>query len=63
MKVYKQNLEREIANSRWAEYSAGGWKQSPADQAEEVIILKPTAKVKAAVEQANDETITTQGEE
>lgn len=65
MKVYKQGLERDIQESRWAEYSKAGWTKeagSSVVEAKEVINLKPAAKVKASAEQANDETITSQGE-
>jgi hypothetical protein len=67
MKVYKQDLERDIKAAQWEQYSTAGWTQKAesivaVEKANEVINLKPAAKVKAAVEQANDDTITTQGE-
>jgi hypothetical protein len=61
MKVYKDNLERDIAESRLQEYMDAGWKQTATVQVEERIVLKPPAKVKAAVT-AEDNTIETQGE-
>jgi hypothetical protein len=62
MKVYKDNIIREIRVSEIEKYLAGGWKQSPEDLAEETIALKPPARVKAAVKTAEDDAIISKGE-
>lgn len=66
MKIYKQGIERDINTAQYEQYSAAGWTQkavstAAVEQADEVINLKPAAKVKAAVDQANGTTIN-QGE-
>ena len=63
MILEKDGLVRDIKDARVQEYIAAGWHQvRPAVvQAEEVINLKPPARVKAAVKSADDDAIN-QGE-
>jgi hypothetical protein len=56
MKIYKQNISRDIKDSRWPEYEAAGWSASQEQAGEEIIRLKPPVKPKAtetALEEAN----------
>lgn len=62
MKVYKPNLVRDIDPSKLQEYLAAGWSQSTQEQAEDVINLKPPARVKSAVKDDEDNTIEIKGE-
>jgi hypothetical protein len=62
MKVYKADLERDINPSRLQEYLSAGWKQSAQEQAEDVINLKPPARVKSAVKDDDDKSIEIKGE-
>jgi hypothetical protein len=62
MKIYKNNIIREIQDSDLEKYLAADWKQSQAELAEEIIDLKPPARVKAAVKTAEDNAITSKGE-
>lgn len=57
MKVYKQNIIRDIKPSRWPEYEAAGWSASQEQAGEEIIRLKPPVKPKAtetALDEANN---------
>jgi hypothetical protein len=47
MKVYKQNISRDILPSRWPEYEAAGWSASQEQAGEEIIRLKPPVNPKA----------------
>ena len=64
MILEKDGLVRDIKDARAQEYIAAGWHRvNPAVvQAEEVINLKPPARVKAAAKKADDDGIT-QGDE
>lgn len=56
MKVYKQNISRDISDHRWPEYEAAGWTATQEQAGEEQIRLKPPVKPKAtetALEEAN----------
>jgi hypothetical protein len=60
--VYRNNMVRQVKESRLEEYLAAGWSTQPQDLAEEIITLKPTAKVRAAVKPAEDSAIDDKGE-
>ena len=63
MKVTKDNLSRDISDSRWPEYEAAGWKSAANEQAgEEIIRLKPPVKTKAT-EIALDSATNLEGDE
>lgn len=62
MKVYKQNIAREINPSRLKEYLTAGWTSTPDVKAEEVIKLKPPVKSKGTGKEPLDNAINT-GEE
>ena len=63
MKVYKDNLVREIQDNLLEEYITAGWTQQIQQETagEEVIRLKPTVKAKNTAKILDD--ITTQGDE
>lgn len=61
-KVYKNSIERLVKPSQLQEYLQAGWKQSPEIQAEDVINLKPPARVKSAVKHDEDDSIENKGE-
>ena len=58
MRVYKENLFREIERSRLQEYLDSGWSQD--EKAEDVITLKPATKAKAVKQEPGNDI--TQGE-
>lgn len=64
IKVTKQGEVREVKTSRLEEYLNSGWQQSSSIVGEEVIRLKPPAKVKAAanIEIADDNANIFEGE-
>lgn len=64
VKVSKQGEVREVKKSRLQEYLDAGWQQSTPIEGEEVIRLKPPAKVKAAanIEIADDNANIFEGE-
>lgn len=58
MILYKDGLVRDIKDARADEYIAAGWvPRTVVVQAEEVINLKPPARVKAAAKKADDNAI------
>lgn len=68
MILYKNGLIRDVKESRIEEYIAAGWSKAQVNEppavveADEVINLKPPARVKAAAKKADDDAIE-QGEE
>jgi len=52
--VTKDGYTRAIKPTKLQEYLDAGWQQSGSEQAEGVTILKPPARVKAAVKDAED---------
>lgn len=62
IQVYQANISRNIRDSELQKYLEAGWSQSPQVQAEEQIVLKPPARVKAAVKEADDDAIISKGE-
>lgn len=62
IKVYRNGVIRDIRENKLQEYLLAGWSQSPEEQAEEKISLKPPARVKAAVKSAEDDAIISKGE-
>lgn len=64
--VYKNGVSREIRDMQLKMYTDAGWSETNAPkavvEAEEVINLKPPAKVKAAVKSADDNNAIKQGE-
>jgi hypothetical protein len=60
MKVYKENIVREIDDSKLENYLAAGWSRDEVKA--EVIKLKPAAKSKGAV-QADPDNAIQQGDE
>lgn len=60
--VYRNNMVRQVKLSRLEQYLAAGWTIDPQDTPSELIILKPTAKVRAAVKPADDSAIDNKGE-
>ena len=69
MILYKDGLIRDVKDARVEEYIAQGWSAAakPVEQprvveAEEVINLKPPARVKAAGKTAEDKNAIEQGE-
>jgi hypothetical protein len=62
MKVTKNQIERTIKPSQLQEYLGAGWIQLPQEQAEDVINLKPPARVKSAVKDDIDKSIDIKGE-
>jgi hypothetical protein len=62
IQVYQANISRNIRESQLQKYLEAGWSQSAQVQAEEQIVLKPPARVKAAVKEADDDAIISKGE-
>lgn len=62
IKIYKANISRNIRDNELEKYLGGGWSQSPQDLVEEKIILRPTASVKGAVKEPEDDAIISKGE-
>ena len=62
MKVYKQNISRDILDSRWPEYQAAGWSATQEQAGEEIIRLKPPVKTEAT-EIALDSATNLEGDE
>ena len=68
MILYKNGLIRDVKESRIEEYIAAGWSKAQVNEApavveaDEVINLKPPARVKAAAKKADDNAIEEQGE-
>jgi hypothetical protein len=62
IQIYQANISRNIRDSELEKYLAAGWSQSSQTQAEEQIVLKPPARVKAAVKEADDDAIISKGE-
>jgi hypothetical protein len=62
IRVYRNGVIRDIHKTKLQEYLSAGWSQSPEEAVEEQIVLKPPARVKAAVKSAEDDAIISKGE-
>lgn len=65
MKVTKDNIVRDIRDSRWPEYQAAGWQPADATEqaGEDIVRLKPPVKPKATVTALEEAKTNLEGDE